>query len=98
MLAGSQAAAGPGQGAAELYLQSCAACHGVDGTGAMPGVPDLTAASGLLTKSMETLLAEVKTGIPARDGMGMPPKGGNPDLTEAQLRAILQYMKHEFAR
>ncbi|HKK07044.1 MAG TPA: cytochrome c [Gammaproteobacteria bacterium] len=83
---------------AQLYLQSCAACHGVDGAGAMPGVPDLSAASGPLTKPIDALLALVQKGIPARDGMGMPPKGGNPDLTEAQLRAILQYMKHEFAR
>jgi len=83
---------------AQLYLQSCAACHGVDGAGAMPGVPDLTAVSGPLTKPMDTLLAEVRNGIPARGGMGMPPKGGNPDLTEAQLRAILQYMRHEFTR
>jgi len=98
LFGGSLARADAGQGPAQLYLQSCAACHGVDGAGTMPGVPDLTVASGPLTKPMDTLLAEVQKGIPARGGMGMPPKGGNPDLTEAQLRAILQYMKHEFAR
>lgn len=95
---GPPVAAAAGPSAAQLYDQNCAVCHGADGTGGMPGVPDLTVASGPLVKPVDTLLAEVQKGIRTPGGMGMPPKGGNPELTEAQLRAVLHYMKHEFAR
>jgi Rieske Fe-S protein len=30
--------------------------------------------------------------------MGMPPKGGNPSLTDADLKAVLDYIKETFAR
>jgi len=28
--------------------------------------------------------------------MAMPPKGGNPALTDADLKAVLKYMRNEF--
>lgn len=39
------------QNGAELYARTCPACHGADGIGVMPGVPDLTVADGTLNLS-----------------------------------------------
>jgi hypothetical protein len=34
-----------------VYDETCVACHGPDGTGVLPGVPDFTSKSGPLAKS-----------------------------------------------
>lgn len=80
-----------------LYAQYCLACHGADGAGMMPGVPDLTDKAGVLAKPDALLLSSMLNGV-QRPGaaVAMPPKGGNPALTEEDMQAVLAYIRQEF--
>ena len=51
----ANAAGDSGRGAA-VFNGTCIACHGSDGTGNLPGVPDLTERSGLLSQDDAVLL------------------------------------------
>lgn len=80
-----------------LYAQYCLACHGAGGAGMMPGVPDLTGKAGVLAKPDALLLSSMLNGA-QRPGaaVAMPPKGGNPALTEEDMKAVLTYIRQEF--
>jgi cytochrome c5 len=87
-------AAGMGQ---SVYEASCIACHGANGQGAFPGVPDFTSAEGPLSKSNDTLLRNVVNGFQSPGSpMPMPPRGGNGQLTDVELSATIQYIKQTF--
>lgn len=76
-----------------LYRASCVACHGDKGQGAIPGVPDLFK-SGRFAKSDQELVNNILNGYRTKGSpMAMPPKGGNPKLTEADARAIVSYLR-----
>lgn len=81
----------------EVYQGTCIACHGANGTGAFPGVLDLTAKNGPLRNSDEVLIERITDGY-RRPGsaMSMPAKGGNPRLTADDIRAVVRYMRAEF--
>ena len=80
-----------------IYSQTCIVCHGADGKGAIPGVTDFTAKDSPLSKSDAELLKNVSEGFQSPGSfMAMPPKGGNPTLTEAGVRAVLNYLRAEF--
>jgi len=80
------------------YDKTCVACHGSDGKG-MPGLgKDLTTSQFFRETSDADLLAFVKTGRPASDpanttGVDMPPKGGNPALTDEDIQNIIAYVR-----
>ncbi len=83
----------------DIYMNSCVACHGPDGQGALPGVPDLVAGDWPAGLDDATLLKRIRDGFQSpRSPLAMPPKGGNPALSEADLRAVLNYMKTMLAR
>lgn len=83
---------------ADIYNQTCIACHGANGKGTVPGAPDLTQASGRLSQSDEVLLHHMSQGFQSPGSpMAMPPKGGNSALTNADLKAVLIYMRESFA-
>ena len=71
----------------------CSACHGPDGRG-LPGLgKDMVTSEFIDTLSDEELLAFLIVGRPAWDptnttGVDMPPRGGNPALTDDDLRAV----------
>ena len=46
-----------------VYEGTCIACHGRDGKGAFPGVPDFNAPNGPLTKSSDTLKKHILEGF-----------------------------------
>lgn len=80
------------------FRRTCATCHGQNAEG-MPrlgkNLHDNEFVRGL---SDEELLEFLKVGRPAdhplnERGVDMPPKGGNPAITEAQLSAIVAYMR-----
>jgi len=77
-----------------LYEANCAVCHGTDGTGEMPGIKDLTTSRSWLKKSDNELIQMIINGIksPGRP-FGMPPRGGNPALTDKQLQQIVEYLR-----
>ncbi len=85
----------------KIFEQSCAACHGSDGTGAIAGVPDLTQFKGFKSgENSDAALFEhfshVKQGIKSSGPISMPPKGGNPNLTDQDIRDVLKYMREKF--
>lgn len=81
-----------------LFQQSCSSCHGLEAEG-IPGLgKDLRTSAFVKGLSDEELLAFIKQGRGVGDpanttGVDMPPKGGNPALTDADLRAIIAYIR-----
>lgn len=93
----AESAATPVLSGAEIYGQTCAACHGSDGKGALPGVPDFSRADGPLGKSDEVLHRSISLGYQGPgSSMAMPPKGGNPALTESGIASVLRYLREAF--
>ena len=91
-----------GAGAADAtgestYQSSCVACHGADGVGVLPGVPDLTATDGPLALADEVLVKRIGDGFQSPGSpMAMPARGGNPSLSDEDLKAVVDYMRKEF--
>jgi mono/diheme cytochrome c family protein len=84
------------QGAA-LFMQ-CAACHGPDARGIPNLGKNLVESEFLHSLTDEELLAFIKTGRPLWDplnttGIDMPPKGGNPAITDEEILAIIAYIR-----
>ena len=82
----------------ELFDATCVACHGVDGIGVAGLGPSLVGNTFVAGLSDEELIAFLTTGRPAdhpdnTTGIAMPPKGGNPGLTEADLAAITAFLR-----
>ncbi len=76
----------------------CIACHGPGGVGVEGLGKPFTTSEFLLTVNDQELLQFVKTGRPISDpanttGVDMPPKGGNPALTDEQLLDIIAYIR-----
>lgn len=82
----------------ELYLASCAACHGPGAEGLESlGLP-LSTSGFVRSKSDKDLITFIKMGRPIWDennvtGLDMPPKGGNPAITDEQLQSIVDYLR-----
>lgn len=72
--------------AQELYNKSCIACHASGAAGA-PKTGDVAAWTPRLAKGMDKMVASAKTGINA-----MPPKGMCMDCTDAEFKALIQFM------
>ena len=82
----------------KLYQQTCATCHGADGHGMPKLGKDLH--DNAFTKGLhdEEMLQFIKEGRPAyhpdnTQGVDMPPKGGNPALTDDDLLAIIAFQR-----
>ena len=106
VVGGVLVACGGGGGAAggevaeghKLFKGTCAVCHGPDG-GGMPKLgKDLHGNEFTKNLSDAELVEFLKKGRSATDplnerGVDMPPNGGNPTLTEADLALIVGYMR-----
>ena len=80
------------------FMGACSGCHGLDAHG-IPGVgKDLVLGEFPTTASDDELAAFIVTGRPIWDpanttGVDMPPKGGNPALSNDDIRAIIAYLR-----
>lgn len=82
-----------------VYDKTCIACHGADGKGVLPGAPDFTKLDGPLSKPDEVLLQHITEGFQSPGSpMAMPAKGGNPNLTGVEIKAVLNYLKENFGK
>lgn len=80
-----------------LYSQTCIACHGANGKGALPGVSNFRSADGPLAKSDAELAKSINEGLTTPGSMlSMPAKGGNPSLTDKEVRALIAYLRAEY--
>ena len=98
---GGDAARGGGGGdvakGQELYNSSCASCHGTDGKNPTVG-KDLIASPFVKdtgdTQLVDFIMVGRDTSDPANTtGVAMPPKGGNPSLSDDDLKEIVAYLK-----
>ena len=86
---------GPGR---ELFVKMCSACHGPDGQG-MEGLGKPFVTSRFVKDSTDKeVMTMVKMGRPIWDaanttGVDMPPKGGNPALSDEDLAEIIKYIR-----
>ncbi len=81
----------------KLYSQTCVACHGANGKGALPGVSNFTTADGPLSKSDAELTKSITEGFATPGAaLSMPAKGGIPSLTDDDMRALIAYLRSEF--
>lgn len=82
----------------ELFVASCAACHGEGGEGIENQGMPLTTRGFVRGKSYADLVTFIKMGRPIWNakncsGLNMPPKGGNPAITDDQLQQIVEYIR-----
>lgn len=82
----------------DIFVASCSACHGPQGQG-MEGLgKPLATSEFVVAQSDEELIKFIKSGRPIWDsnnttGLDMPPKGGNPALTDEQLSDIVRFIR-----
>jgi len=93
----SAAAVAEGQ---SIYSSLCSACHGLDARG-IPGLGknliDSEFVHGLTDDELlDFIIVGRDSSHPDNTtGMPMPPRGGNPSLTDAQLLAVIAYLRSE---
>lgn len=80
------AAEGAGKSGEEVYNSACVACHAAGVAGA-PKLDDEAAWKPRVEKGLDTLVSHAINGFNA-----MPPKGGNPSLSDAEVERAVEYM------
>ncbi len=82
----------------DLYVSSCSSCHGANGEG-MEGLGKAFVGSDFVaSKTDKELMTMIKMGRPIWDaenttGIDMPPKGGNPALSDDELADIITFLR-----
>jgi len=74
----------------QVFQTTCVACHGAGIAGA-PKLGDKSQWAKHIAKGRDTLYASAVNGVQGSAG-AMPPKGGNPALSDAEVRAAVDYM------
>lgn len=92
------APAGDAEKGRQLFVASCSACHGPSGEGVQGLGKDMQHSEFIAGLTDDELVAFIKTGRPIGDplnttGVDMPPKGGNPAITDEQLMDIVAFMR-----
>lgn len=77
----------------EIFVATCAACHGIEAKGVVGLGRDLTTSNFVATQNDEAFHAFIIKGRPAALPVAMPPKGGRPDLTDGDLSSVVQYIR-----
>ena len=74
----------------QVYQSTCVACHDAGIAGA-PKLGDKSQWAKHIAKGRDALYASAVNGVQGSTG-AMPPKGGNPALSNAEVRAAVDYM------
>jgi cytochrome c5 len=80
----------PGRDGQQVYQATCVVCHGAGIAGA-PKVADKGQWAKRIAKGVGTLYASAVNGVQGSAG-AMPAKGGNPALSNAEVKAAVDYM------
>jgi disulfide bond formation protein DsbB len=81
-----------------IFGSLCIACHGADARGLPNLGKDLVSSEFVHRLTDQELLDFIKTGRPIWDsnnttGVDMPPRGGNPALSDEQILNIIAYLR-----
>lgn len=74
-----------------VYEGLCTACHGVPGIGA-PVLGNAEEWAPRIEKGIDTLYNSAINGFTGEQGFMMPAKGGNPALSDEEIKAAVDYM------
>lgn len=82
----------------KVFATACVACHGPEGKGVQGLGKDLTTSEWVAQQSDEQLVEFIKVGRDAGDalnttGVAMPPKGGNPAMSEQEIADIVAFVR-----
>ncbi|MFN3975132.1 MAG: c-type cytochrome [Dehalococcoidia bacterium] len=92
------AVAGDANKGKQVFAGTCAACHGANAEGVTGlGLP-LRKSAFIQGLTDDQLLAFLQVGRPAdspesKTKVSMPPKGGNPALTDQDLRNVIAFLR-----
>jgi cytochrome c5 len=89
--AASQVAYGGTTDGKTIFGNLCTTCHTNAATGA-PVITDKAAWAPRVAEGLDTLVKHAIDGYQGKDGKLMPAKGGNPALTDAQVKATVEWM------
>jgi cytochrome c5 len=84
------AASSPARDGQQIYQTACVACHDAGIAGA-PKLGDKGQWAKRIAKGVDTLYASAVNGSQGSGGV-MPPKGGNLALSNAEVKAAVDYM------
>jgi cytochrome c5 len=84
------AASPPGRDGQQVYQAGCIACHDAGIAGA-PKLGDKGQWAKRIAKGVDTLYASAVNGVQGSGG-AMPPKGGNLALSNAEVKAAVDYI------
>ena len=87
---GGGSSSGEPQDGATVYGASCAACHD-SGVGGAPVAGDVDDWEDRIEEGLATLVDHALNGFQGSAGV-MPPKGGNPSLSDADVTAAVEHM------
>jgi disulfide bond formation protein DsbB len=81
-----------------IFLQSCAACHGMDARGMEHLGNSLVDSEIVLNSSDAEIIAFLRAGVGLDDprntsGLVMPPSGGRPNLSDEELLNVVRYIR-----
>lgn len=74
----------------KVYESICQACHATGAAGA-PKAGDKVAWGSRIAQGKDTLFKHAIAGFTGKTGT-MPPKGGNPALSDAEVKAAVEYL------
>jgi len=82
----------------KVYAMTCSACHGKDGKGVQGQGKDLTTSDFVRKLNDDGLLEFIKRGRDPGDPLNttkvaMPPKGGNPALSDDDMLDVIAYLR-----
>lgn len=81
----------------DVWLETCQPCHAEPASGA-PQISDKAAWTPRLGKGREALYRSAFQGLVGPKGTEMPARGGNPSLSDEQVRAAVDYMTTAVSR
>ena len=95
---GASAPKGDANKGKTVYMNTCSACHGANAKGVPSLGKDLTTSTFAKGMNDDQLLDFLKKGRPTSDPanttkVDMPPKGGNPALTDQDLTDLIAYIR-----
>jgi cytochrome c5 len=88
--AASQVAYGGSTDGKTIFGNLCQSCH-LAGVAGAPKLGDKATWAPRIAEGVETLIKHATEGYTGKTGV-MPPKGGNPALNDAQIKATVEWM------